>query len=256
MVCLSPEQLAQFALGIEVDAVSATHVEQCADCQAELVSLQALTDRLSVAHSELQRGHEDARRRLLANIPDVDRQSQPSNVWQKLSHWYGDLNMIQRVALSSVSLVVVLGLIAVWAAVTTQPASATEKMRESISRAKSCKSTTKLEVMLRPGQEPAISTISATSYWLPSGATRIEMKGNRDLWYMDVTYILPPGDPGIELEHRNKEFRRGPAVKKNSSTMTMLERLSKYSGKADRDLGTKMIGGKRGLRFRNRHQEA
>lgn len=251
MDCLSQEQLAQLALGLEADADLSVHLQQCTNCQVDLVHFQSLNDQLSAAHKNLHCGHSESRQRLLAALPNVDPQSQPARLWQKPPSWLGELNMKQRITLSSLSVVTVLGLIVVWAVVSTKPLSAMEKMRENIREARSCKSKSKLEFgIYDPGRKPASTTLSSTSYWTAPGSSRVELKGKGVLSYIHSTVILPAGKPGIEFVHATTEFRHGPpGASSDYSGVKMLLTLGEHADSAYRSLGTKIIDGRKALGF-------
>ena len=156
--------------------------------------------------------------------------------------------MRQRIALGGVSVTVVLALLFVWSAITTEPVSAMERMRESISKAKSykMKMITEVELVRKPGQPPVKTTIAGNWYWLAPGSVRMEVKGGE---HIDHTNLYPAGKPGIHIGHKTKTFRREPARQGRMSPIMMLEGLRKYSGQADRELGTKAINGQEARGF-------
>ena len=61
---------------------------------------------------------------------------------------------------------------------------------------------------------------------------------------LDSLTILPAGKPGIEIDRKAKKFTRQPARLGQVSPLMMVDKLSTFSGQADRLLGTKEIDGK------------
>lgn len=250
MVCPPQDRLVQLALRLEVEDVVADHVEGCGNCRAKLNQFTDLVDQLELVHDRLRRDHDELRGRLLANLPVVERQ--PAVGRQNTLLSFRRLNMKQRIALTLACVVAVAGLMIGWEALTARPVSAMERMRESVRKAESCRSTVEFETTLRPGGEPESSTLSSTYYWRESGSIRIEMKGDGDLWYINSTYILPADGPRIELEHTNREFRRGaPSVETDLSAerdllgFQLMKQLESFPDEADRVLGTRDINGRR-----------
>jgi hypothetical protein len=174
-----------------------------------------------------------------------------------MTRWIGGLSMRQRIALGGAGVAAVLGLLLLWIGTVAKPVSAMEKMAESIRKAKSykCISTVgSTKDFPEPG-EPGVRKLGVmTQYALASGA-------NDDLWSTRLETssvnwteagpssmtIRPAGRPGIVIDHRRKTFQRLPALQdavlKSASNSESLENLGRFSGEADRQLGTKEIGG-------------
>jgi outer membrane lipoprotein-sorting protein len=148
-------------------------------------------------------------------------------------------------------LAAVLGFLLLWGGSVSQPVSAMEKMAEEVRKAKSYKC---LQVVTRkdeypdPG-EPSVTEDRYTVYWLAPGSARTEIVSSDSKWKgpgPECTEIYPAGKPSIHFDHRTKKFYRRPPLRKGpySSALDDLENLSRLSGKATRDLGTKEISGK------------
>jgi hypothetical protein len=146
-----------------------------------------------------------------------------------------------------VGLAAVLVFLLVWGGIDVKPASAMEKMAESIRHAKSLKVTMSMEfkLALEPGKPPVTSNMTETLYWLAPKSYRMERKGGLHMQGVDGTDIFPAGKPGIRIDDTAKKFRRVPARLAAESPFMMLDKLSTFSGQADRKLGEKTIGGKR-----------
>jgi hypothetical protein len=82
-------------------------------------------------------------------------------------------------------------------------------------------------------------------YWLAPETYRSETKGTG----ADMLTVAVAGKPGIMLNHAGKYFVRTPPVRKYTSPLAMFKDLGKLSGKADRDLGSRDIGGIRAEGF-------
>ena len=65
------------------------------------------------------------------------------------------------------------------------------------------------------------------------------------------TNITPAGKPSIGIQHESKTFTRSPALNWNafSGTFDDIEHLGQFTGKADRELGTRIINGKKAFGF-------
>ena len=77
----------------------------------------------------------------------------------------------------------------------------------------------------------------------------METKGNKFAPEQDTTDIFPAGKPAIHLDNKAKTIRRDPAPRGEQPPFMMLDKLSKFSANADRDLGAKEIKGKPAVGF-------
>lgn len=252
MECLSEEQLARLALGLTEDANLAAHLDECAACRTGLDAMQSVAHQLTEGHARFDQGHEEARERLLALLPAASQAPEPVRPWNRIRYWIGGLNVKQRVILGGmgVGLAAVLAILLFWGS-SPKPVSAMEQMAESIRNAKSCKVTMKMEIQFvrEPGKPPVTAEMTEKVYWLAPKSYRMELKGGQFTAGQDTTDILPAGKPGIHLDHKTKKFQREPAPRAQESPLMMLDRLSKFSGDADRKLGNKQINGKKAWGF-------
>jgi len=259
MNCLSQRQLARLALGLADDAELAMHLEQCAACRAGLEAMQTLRHELAEAHAKFDQGHEETREQLLTLLPAANRPPEPARPWNQLSHWMGGFTMRQRigVALSGVGVAAVIGLLLFWGGIAARPVSAMEQMAERIRQAKSYKCTSVGKVLFKLGVagkavEKTRETMM-TSYWLAPDSLRL-----------DITYPSEWKGPGpeksnivrglnkpwISINNQAKTFLKHPPRKDAAEEAALsLEKLGMYSGKADRELGTKEINGKKARGF-------
>jgi len=160
-------------------------------------------------------------------------------------------------AVSSLGVVALLGFLLLWGGLVAEPVSAMEKMAEKIREAKSCKRTEIVHFTMDspvPG-EPRISTQATFHmYWIAPGSSRSEKTQTSPRTWKgpgpESTSVHPAGKPGVYFYHRTKTFHRSPARQRDASApLDGLLDLGKFSGEADRELGTKEIGGKKARGF-------
>ena len=246
MACPSQQQLAQIALGLDAEGELAAHLNQCAACRQKLASMRSLVEQLSVSHARLDRGHDDARAQLMTALSDFDRPPKAVQPWIQFTQWVGDLTMRQRIVIGATSLAVVLTLVLFWPDGNAISVSAMEKMAENIRRARSYRLTMtgKVEMTPEPGKPPVKAEMSGTLYWLAPGSYRMDTKSDFLGSGQDSVQIFPQDKPGIDIDHKRKQYRRMPARQGYVSPMMVMEKLSEFSGQADRELGTQVIGSK------------
>jgi len=201
--------------------------------------------------SELAESHQPRVQR----SPTMGQSVDTARPWNRITRWIGGLDARWRIALGGIGVAIVLGLLLVWAMSLTKPVSAMEKMAKSIHQAKSYKCVQIVRQTYgygKPG-EPHFSGSTYIVYWLAPGSARTETTYSNK-WKgpgPEVTSIRPAGKPGIWINHRTKTYRRYPATLKApySSAFDDLEDLGRFSGKADRELGTKEVNGKKARGF-------
>lgn len=232
MSCLSREQIVQAAFARADSTRFARHLDDCDTCCASVDELRSLARQLNDAHARFDQGHLEARERLLEHLPaDWPPERVRFAVWIK--RWIGGTTMRQRIALSGVAVAATLGVLLVWSVSSTKSLSAMEKMAAGIRKARSTVCTIQMVV----GTE----TASGKFYWQSPGSVRMEMYRGDKLAQTDV---FPHRKPGLRVNHERKTYQHRPARQGQFPPLLMLERLSKVSGEADRDLGTKEIGSK------------
>jgi hypothetical protein len=111
-------------------------------------------------------------------------------------------------------------------------------------RSYTCTITSEMSLAGQPGKAPEKAEMKSQYTWLAPGSYRIESTGVMGATVQDLVTILPAGKPGIEIDRAAKKFVRQPARLGQISPLMMVERLSTYSGQADKLLGTKVIDGK------------
>ena len=103
MACLTEEQFARLALGLDEGAPLAAHVDQCDACRAKLAEMRALAGQLSAAHAELDRAHAASRSRLLDSLAREERPVRPAGIWTQLTSRFERLSAGQRIAVGGLS---------------------------------------------------------------------------------------------------------------------------------------------------------
>jgi outer membrane lipoprotein-sorting protein len=180
------------------------------------------------------------------------RQPAPARSWKRLSHWMRGLTVKQRMATAGAGAAVLLGFLLLWGGINTNPVSAMEQMAENIRRARSYTATMTMQIRLvqKPGEPPVTAEITGKTYWLAPKSYRMETKGNELTVGMDGTDVSPSGKAGIHIDHRSKKYVRDPAPRVGQESPLMIfDKLSTFSGQADRKLGTKEIDGKKARGF-------
>lgn len=169
-----------------------------------------------------------------------------------------------------VGLAAVFGFLLLWGGSVVQSVSAMEKMAESIRQAKSYKTTmsarlSNTDEVGNPSHKRSMS-INVITYWLASGSLRQDILSTEEVigeggkvfpvWQgpgPECTEISFLGKPGIRIDHRTKTFRRWPARPVNPdhpvSAALSPQDWGKFSGQADRELGTREINGKKACGF-------
>ena len=209
---------------------------------------QAMPDDLPAAVAERMQN------RLTAFRDRLDAESaRPRN---RITHWIGGFTVRQRIAaLGSFGVAAALVFFLLWVGIDTKPVSAMEKMAENIRKAKSYKYNMIVRITYEspePGR-PRVSEYEHVIYRLASGEARTEdirkpgWKGPGP----ESTEICLLNKPGIYIDWQQKTFRRLPArqTASYSGRLDDLENLGRFSGDADRELGTKEINGKKARGF-------
>jgi outer membrane lipoprotein-sorting protein len=180
----------------------------------------------------------------------------PIGIW----NWIEGFTMRQRIAaLGSVGVASLLGFLLLWAGIDARTVSAMEKMAEAIRHVKSCRCTEIVQEpelrseFLKTGEPPPRMESVFTIYWLAPGSVRDESTTFPQTWKgaPERTEIRSAGKPGIIIDHERKTFFRTQPLNEGFGVTgcETLEDLAKFSGKADRELGTKEINGKKARGF-------
>ena len=129
----------------------------------------------------------------------------------------------QRMVLAGVGVATAVGVLLAVAISLTRPASALQRMAENIRQAKSLKAAMIAEHwhVPEPGKPAVVSKQSGTAYWL---ATK-------------QPYAV------FVIDHKAETIAR-QGVASQAAGLELMERLGRFSGRADGDLGIKQINGK------------
>jgi hypothetical protein len=236
-------------LDAAADAELNEHLARCAACRR-------YRDELAEEEKTVRSGFEALARSLAPLEPTTvdQRHDQPESCTDVSNHHYFERVRKMIVAHKRLSLAAVaamMGFLLLWGTLVAKPASAMEKMAETIRRAKSLKVTmsTECKFVREPGKPPVTATIAQTMYWLAPGSFRMDVKGGEFTAGMNHTDVFSAGSPGIHIEHDSKKFQHMPARRGPVPPFLMLDKLGTFSGKADRDLGAKEINGRKAWGF-------
>ncbi|MEQ8790903.1 MAG: hypothetical protein RIC55_31865 [Pirellulaceae bacterium] len=246
--CLTKEQLTLLLISQDVDQADAEHVGRCPTCRAKLAALREVSDRLSSLHAAVNLRQNESRARLLAELPPRTPAA-ASPIFRHFTSWLGGLTVSQRIALGGMGMTMVLVLLMLGLTLTSGPASAMERMAQEMQRAKSYKVKLIQEMEFVPKEgEPIKAKIEGVIYWLAPRSYRTELQGNEGR--LHTTDVSPAGKPGVSIDHGRKTYERKLVQAGHASPLlTLLDRLGRYSGQADRELGEMLIDGKRATGF-------
>jgi len=250
MACLTREEIVRVAIHSGAIAGLARHVECCAACKARVDQLQATAARLDKARARFKRGHEEAWERLAASLPAI-RGPEPLGVLNRIVQWMGGVSMRRRIVVGGVGLAAALGILLAWSLMTSRPLSAMERVAKNIREAKSlsARSVVKCDVpigtVLGTHMEWFRESSLSTSC-LASGEQRVDTHLDGVL---GGTQISLPGQPGIDINHRKRVYIWQSPGSWGEESVRFIEKLGKFSGQVDRDLGSRQLGDVRATGF-------
>jgi len=153
-------------------------------------------------------------------------------------------------------LAALLGFLLLWGGNGVPPVSAMERMAETVRKAKSYKLTghTKVSLATKPGGPRQTTETIATAYWLAPDSLRLDLTGAGDKWRgpgPEISNICPGADKwALRIDNPARTFRRLPPMgRREFSVLHRLDELGKFSGSAERELGTKKINGRDAIGF-------
>jgi outer membrane lipoprotein-sorting protein len=208
--------------------------------------MRILVRQLAEGHAAFDQGHQQDRARLLALLPAACPQPAAGRPWKRVLPSIGELTMKQRWALGAAAVTIVLASAVIWIGTAAKPAYAMGRLAEMIRQARSYEYTLTTEMSLagQPGRPSVKAEMSGRFSWLAPGSYRIETKWSEHTAGQDQLLILPAGKPGIEIDRKAKKYSRQPARLGQISPLMMVDKLSTFSGQADRLLGAREINGK------------
>jgi outer membrane lipoprotein-sorting protein len=237
MNCLSDEQLVQLALaGPGVEGAEAEHVRRCPACAAALAGVEGGLRRVAAAHARFDKGHAEARQRLLAALPadGPDRRGRLKKMREVMT--------MRRVLIGAAAAVLAVGLLLGW---TSRTAPVLAQTVEALKEIKSYRCRTVGE----PGEkskDKKADRETGVYCWAAPGSVRMETY--RDGKLAEVR-ILVKDKPGIEINHRDETYRRLEPLRGGLSPLLLLGGLARYSGKADAELPERTIDGRKARGF-------
>ncbi len=240
MNCLSREQIVQLAVGGDDSTHLARHLDECAECRERVAAVRSLAGQLTDAHARFESGHEEAKARLMALLPTRGAPV-TAGLGVRIERWIGGTTMRQRIALGGTALAATIGILVIWSVSGTKSLSAMEKMTAGIRQARSFVLTMHFECDV-----DAPEATSGKFYWLAPGSVRMETYQRGKL---EDTLIFPLGKKGLHVDHDKRTYALEAARQGQFPPLMMMENLGKFAGKANRDLGTDEIQGKKAAGF-------
>jgi hypothetical protein len=256
MACLTPEQLAAIALGLEGSERS-VHIDECPACQAQLSELRGLTHELAASHVDLNHRHAASRTALLDGLPPIEPAPTASPHWKRLA--FGGLGLSSAVA--------ALLLVSVFLNSATQ-LSAMERIVQAVREVRSF-SYRLNNITNQPakGGKPARTLDGNTfTFWRAPPKTKPDEFGDLRAadtheWVyhlstgdkppeltLDLVEIHPSGQPGILIDYVAKKFYRVPPLHArdiaDSTPLLWLRAVRDQLGCIVDDLGRRQIGGR------------
>jgi hypothetical protein len=154
--------------------------------------------------------------------------------------------MKQGLALGSAGAAAALAFCIFWFATVGRPIYGMDRLPQMIRQATSYEYmlTTEIKVPGEPGKPPVTVEMKGRFFWVAPGSYRTEIHGGKGTSEQDQVLILPAGKPGIDIDRKLKRYVRQPARLGQVSPLMMVDKLSTFSGHADRELGTKEFDGK------------
>lgn len=237
MGCLTHEQMLLEALGLEQDAKARDHLQTCRSCREQVDAYRTLPERLVGTLCRGEAEHESARQRLMAALPDPDLQGPIGSSAEVESSSYslarlGGFVMRHRFACGG-TIVASVGMLLAWILLSPNPISAMEQTAEAIREVKSYQ----FDVVAQPPQVGA-GPVKMTMYQ-QEGRFREDTFFDGELHSVSV---FSPQGPGLVIRPRAKTYHRTRARKGEPPPLIMVTGLGQFSGEADEDLGSKLIG--------------
>jgi hypothetical protein len=255
MTCLTSEQLAEFALGLE-DGKLLPHVDQCAACREQLAELRQFTQDLAAAHAGLSRDHAASRERLLARLNTAQPAGRSTIVWKRFA--FGGIGVSAAAAL----------LLLAFFATPFNQLSAMERIEKAVREVTSFSYKLRNDSEFPPKEDkPARTLVGDTfTYWrAASDAERDEFGDLRGAqsheWVhhlptgdqepavtLDLVEIHPTGQRGILIDYVTKKYIRVPPLHAgdiaNSTPLLWLRAVREKAGQIVRDLGARQLNGR------------
>ena len=245
MSCLTQKQLANLALGGSAEPDQSAHLKRCEACQEGLESMRSLVQQLA---RPIRSSIEGTRRPDRGSSRTSCGRSGRGPVRPSTNPFFPDgrtddetETRLRRCGGDDAG-----GTVRGLDCNRSQPGLRDGQVAETIRQAKSYEYTMTTEMSMAggPARRRWKADMKGKFSWLAPGSYRMETKGSDAMAGLDSLMILPAGKPGIEIDRKAKKYTRQPARLGQISPLMMVEKLSQFSGQADRLLGTKEIDGK------------
>jgi hypothetical protein len=253
MNCLSTEQLVVLALGglsggpPAEEAAGREHLRHCPACAAALASVAEGLGRVAGAQGWFERGHFEARRRLLAALESVEAE-QRVRPWAVCCRALQEVITMRRLLVSTAAVAVVMGLLLAWTAF--QPPPALAQTAKALHEVKSYRCR-QAAVAASPEKEDEETPVCYW-YWAAPGSYGVEEYLGGKL----VTVSVARRDkPGLEIDHKYETYRRVEPLRGPGTPVLVFMELAGFSGMADKELPKRKVHGKTvsGFEIATRH---
>lgn len=237
MSCPTIEQLVQLALGDELPPAR-DHLQECRTCAEQFAAVTSSLNRVAAAQGWFDRGHEDARARLLAEVASTAIEAPRSRSRVRIANLKEVLTM-KRILLGGAAAVAALLLLAIWG---SPPQAACAQTVQALKDVKSFR----CRLVEEGKKKGATDRETCVLYWAAPDSSRIDtLRDGKP----DTIRIMRREKPGIEINHRAETYQRLEPVHAALSPLFLLGSLSRYSGQADRELPPRKLGDKKAPGF-------
>jgi outer membrane lipoprotein-sorting protein len=239
MTCLLSEQLVSLALGEWLTerpgegAAVRQHLRHCPACAAALRRVQEDLDRVAAAQAWFERGHDEARERLLAALPTA-----AVGCTGARGHGFPGMRevlMRRRKWVGVAAVLAIVGLFLGW-----QATGAPEALAQTARALGKVKSYQCRVWGVEAGADREKKEVGRL-YWAAPGSYRLDVYEGGKL--VNVRIVIR-GKPGLEIDHKHETYQRLEPLHQPDSPLELLHELSRFAGKADRELPERKIAGK------------
>jgi len=236
MNCPTDEALAALAVG-GASATGREHIAGCPTCAARYAAIRAVVECLESAHAAPDRAHASGRARLLAALAEEPVPVRPTLLWRVL--------MDRRTWITSAvaSTAVFIAVFLAWGGAQAVA------LADGLKPFKDARSFSCEMILLKDGKP--IDAGKKTTFkliWAAPGSLRSEVLADGK---PQATFILPKGEAGVVLDHREKTFlpNDGKAGRQEAALLKLVHGLAAHSGGDQKPAGTDEVGAVKAPRF-------
>jgi outer membrane lipoprotein-sorting protein len=195
-------------------------------------------ERLAAAHKAFERGHVEARERLLSALPALHVEQGP-RLWPARFFLSNEgILMPRRLLISGVAAVCIIIVVRMFLP-SLSPSSALAQTAAALRKIKSYRCQVTFEPSAKTDTKE--KKVTGTLYWAAPDSFRLETWEKGKLVQVRV---VPTGKPGMEIDHKLETYTRLDPAVGNHTPVFLLGEFGKFRGEADRKLGEERIDGK------------